>query len=260
MKIATLNINSINAHLPALINWLLQVSPDIVFLQEIKTDVNGFPFLELQMAGFYAEVLGQKGYNGVAILSKKKLGLNSYNLPCFDNSESRYLEMLLDNKICLVSVYMPNGNPKPSDKFDQKLAFMKAFNARAKSLLFKYDYVVLGGDFNVILEDTDVFDPQLFKNNALTDECARGYITALKYMGYYDAYRMVHEKDSGYTYWDYGARSFDNDFGMRIDYFFVSPKMCDCLKNCSVDKSLRAAERPSDHTALVADFDLGEEK
>lgn len=255
MKIATLNINSINARLELLTDWLRTASPDVVFLQEIKTTADNFPFLELQMAGYHAEIVGQKSYNGVAVLSKEKTKVVSTTLEGFDISQARYLEVELSSKISLASVYMPNGNPKTSDKFQNKLSFMNAFNKHAKKLLLEKEYVVFGGDFNVILKDSDVYQPELFKNNALTDETARNHLTALEYMGFYDAYRMLHT-DSGYTFWNYTARAFEADFGMRIDYLFLSPKMADLLQECFVEKSLRAAEKPSDHAPLVALFDM----
>jgi len=255
MKIATFNINSINARLELLVSWLHTVSPDVVLLQEIKTTADNFPFLELQMAGYHAELVGQKSYNGVAVLSKEKTKVVCTALQGFDSSQARYLEVELSSNMSFASVYMPNGNPKTSDKFKDKLSFMSAFNKHAKKLLLEKEYVVLGGDFNVILQDNDVYQPELFKNNALTDESARKHLTALTYMGFYDAYRMLHT-DSGYTFWDYTARAFESDFGMRIDYLFLSPKMADLLQECFVDKSLRSGAKPSDHTPLVALFDV----
>jgi len=255
MKIATLNINSINARLPLFLSWLEKQKPDVVLLQEIKTEYNGFPFFEINAAGYEAQVLGQKGYNGVAVLSKEKTQISAENLPCFADNQARYLEVCL-NDLIISSVYMPNGNPLGSDKFTYKLDFMKAFYEHASKLLKQNDKVVLGGDFNVILSARDVYDEAPFKNNALCAEQARQELTALKYLGFYDAYETLHKNETGYTYWDYGPVAFVNDFGMRIDYLLLSAFMAQKLKSCEVDKELRKNEKPSDHTALIAEFEL----
>ncbi len=253
MKIATFNINSINARLNTFILWLRTTSPDVVLLQEIKTEFNNFPFFEINAEGYHAVVFGQKGYNGVAVLSKKNVHLLNENLPELQNSEARYLEVLYDD-IVISSVYMPNGNPLGSEKFDFKLKFMQAFNEHAQKLLKSHQKIIFGGDFNVILSKKDVYDETPFLNNALTNEDARRYLTALKYFGYYDSFECLNFKDNGYTYWDYGPSAFSNDFGMRIDYLFCSAFMAERLKNCQVDKTLRKQERPSDHTPLIAEF------
>lgn len=253
MKIATFNINSINAHLNTFVQWLADTSPDVVLLQEIKTEFNNFPFFEINASGYQATVFGQKAYNGVAVLSKKNVIVLHENLPDFPSDEARYLEVLYDD-IVISSVYMPNGNPMPGPKFDAKLEFMQAFNAHAKKLLTTYDKIIFGGDFNVILSKDDVYDETPFAQNALTNETARKLLTALKYMGFYDAFKCMDTKQNGYTYWDYGPSAFVNDFGMRIDYLFSSAAMAQNLVSCAVDKSLRKVDKPSDHTPLVAEF------
>ncbi len=254
MKVATLNINSINARLPLLLDYIKSTKPDIILLQEIKTEYNSFPFFEINALGYDAKVLGQKSYNGVAVISKKPVKVLNENLPNFEDTQARYLEVLYDD-VVVSSVYMPNGNPLGSEKFDYKLKFMDAFYEYAKKLLIENEKVILGGDFNVILSSEDVYDEERFKNDALCAEDVRRKLTALKYLGYYDLYKTLHAKDSGYTYWDYGATAFVSDFGLRIDYFLCSPLMTQKAKSCEVDKSLRKSEKPSDHTALVAVFE-----
>ena len=255
MKIATFNINSINVRLPFLLEWLEKECVDILLLQEIKTEYNNFPFFEIEAAGYFAAVSGQKGYNGVAVLSKEPVKVLNENLPNFDSNEARYIEVLSKGTV-FASVYMPNGNPLYSDKFDFKLKFMQAFNAHANCLLKNYEKVVIGGDFNVILNKNDVYDEKPFLNNALTNEDARRFLTSLKYLGYYDAFKITNSDLNGYTYWDYGPYAFYNDFGMRIDYIFCSALMAQNLKECHVDTFLRKTQRPSDHTPLVAVFDI----
>ncbi len=254
MKIATFNINSVNARLEDFTKWLKSVSPDVVLLQEIKTEYNNFPTFEISACGYHAAIAGQKAYNGVAILSKEPLKILHDSLEGYDPLEARYIEVQLHDTV-ISSVYMPNGNPIGSEKFAKKLDFMRAFNAHARTLLKNHEKVVIGGDFNVISGKADVYDEEPFLSNALCNEEARKLFFALTYSGYYDAFRTLHPKENGYTYWDYGPTAFANDFGMRIDYIICSAKMAENLISCRVDKSLRQTARPSDHTPLIAEFE-----
>lgn len=254
MKISTFNINSVHARLPFFLNWLQKEKPDIVLLQEIKTEYNTFPFFEINANGYQAYVLGQKGYNGVAVLTKEKALVLNENLPNFEDSQSRYLEILYHDTI-IASVYMPNGNPVGTEKFEYKLRFMDAFYHHAQNLLTKYENIIFGGDFNVIMSSTDVYDEEPYKNNALCQTTVRDRLTALSYLGFYDAYRMLNPKENGFTYWDYGPLAFANNLGMRIDYFYLSASMLEKLKTCTPDTTLRKTDRPSDHTVLTAIFE-----
>lgn len=267
MLISTYNVNSINARLPNLLSWLEKKQPDIVLLQEIKCEFNTFPFFELNSAGWQVKMLGQKSYNGVAVLSRYKMETVCEGLPGFEDENARYLEVLVhtpENTVRAASVYLPNGNPpynNPDDetKFDYKLRFMDALYQHAQNLLRQGGLTVLGGDFNVIMTPDDVYDPAAFVNNALYREPVKQRMYALQYLGFYDAFRLKHRHDeNGYTYWDYGGNAFVQDLGMRIDYLLLSPKLADCLTKCEVDKSPRAAEKPSDHTALSAVFECAE--
>jgi exodeoxyribonuclease-3 len=166
-------------------------------------------------------------------------------------------------KVRAVSVYLPNGNPPYNDpddtsKFDYKLRFMDALYRRAAFLIGQGDRTILGGDLNVLLTPKDVYDPELFKNNALYREPVKQRLYALSYLGFYDAFRMLHPDENGYTYWDYAAKAFESDLGLRIDYLFLSPQCADVLQECFVDKTPRAGEKPSDHTPLTAVFDFAE--
>ncbi len=223
-------------------------------LQEIKTEYNAFPFFEINTSGYQAYVLGQKGYNGVAVLTKEKAIIRNENLPNFEDPQARYLEILYHD-IIIASVYMPNGNPVGTEKFEYKLKFMDAFYQHAQNLLATHQNIIFGGDFNVILSAQDVYDEEPFKNNALCQKSVRNRLTALNFLGFYDAYRTLYQTENGYTYWDYGPFAFSNDYGMRIDYFYLSASMLEKLKTCAPDKKLRAKEKPSDHTPLTAVFE-----
>ncbi len=260
MIIATYNVNSVNARLENLLQWLEKNQPDVVFLQEIKCEFNAFPFFEINSAGYDAKVLGQKSYNGVAVLSKHKLKVVQEGLPGFKDESARYLEtsLMADGKEYRVaSVYLPNGNPPYNDSDDDsryayKLAWMDALYQHAKTLLDLRIPVILGGDFNVIMTDADVYNPELYIHDALFREEVKQKLKSVEYLGFYDAFRTLHPTKNGYTFWDYSGGAFYIDNGMRIDYIFLSPDAVDCLESCEVDKSPRAGSKPSDHTVLKA--------
>lgn len=268
MKIAAYNVNSINARIENLTAWLQKEQPDIVLLQEIKTEFNSFPFFELQAAGYNAEILGQKSYNGVAVLSRYKIKVMQENLPGFADDNSRYLEALVDvngEQFRVASIYLPNGNPpynNPDDtsKFEYKLQWMEAFLQHAQTLVHSKEPVILGGDFNVILSDKDVYDPSAFKGTALYRPEVVNRLQALEYQGWYDAFRLLGQRQrtiaddlgNGYTYWDYAGGAFPADLGLRIDYLWLSPKAADRMFEFHVDRNPRRGAKPSDHTPVVA--------
>ena len=263
MKIATLNINSINARLPNLCDWLRQNQPDVLLLQEIKTEFNNFPFFDLQTLGYEAKILGQKSYNGVAVLSRHKMKVTAENLPNFTDENSRYLEVEIsknNKKYIIASLYLPNGNPPAnnsadSSRFEYKLQWMDAFLQHAEKLMLQHKNVDLAGDFNVILTKKDVFNPEMFAGNALYRPEVWQRLHRLEFMGYSDSYRLLYPQENGYTFWDYTGASFANDLGRRIDDVFCSPAMADCLTDCKIDKNFRAKEKASDHTVLMAEFE-----
>ena len=260
MKIATYNVNSINARIENLVNWLKKEQPDVVLLQEIKCEFNSFPFFDLQAIGYEAKILGQKSYNGVAILSRHKIKNIKEGLPDFDGENSRYLEAEIEvDNICykVASIYLPNGNPpynNPDDesKWLYKLKWMEAFYNYAKKLSELRMPIILGGDFNVIMSDIDVYNPEEYRNNALFKPEVVQRLKAFEYLGFYDAYRVKHKKDSGYTFWDYAGGALQNDMGMRIDYLWLNSYAVDRLEAINVDKSTRIDVKPSDHTVLKA--------
>ena len=262
MKIATLNINSVNARLEILGEWLQKNSPDIMLLQEIKCEFNNFPFFDLQMNGYEAKILGQKSYNGVAILSRHPLKVRSENLPTFADESARYLECeatVNNQNYVVASLYLPNGNPpynNPSDnsKFEYKLKWMDAFIKHAENLLISDRNVILGGDFNVIMTEKDVYNPQEFIGNALYRPEVQNRLRYLIRSGWCDAYRTLYPKEHGYTFWDYTGGAFINDLGMRIDYTLTSPALTDRLLDCRIDREFRKKDKSSDHTVLITEL------
>jgi len=262
MKIATYNVNSVNARLDNLLSWLAGERPDIVLLQEIKTEYNNFPFFDIRAAGYDVCILGQKSYNGVAILSRGTVKTVCENLPGFPDDQARYLEadVTLDGETFrAASVYLPNGNPPYNDaadtsKFDYKLRWTDAFLNHMRELALLPQPVVVGGDFNVIMTDKDVYDPKLFAGNALFRPEVQNRLKQLSFLGFYDAFRSLHPDESGYTFWDYTGNALAADFGMRIDYIFLSAPAADRLSSCQVDKKPRQSDKPSDHTPLTAEL------
>lgn len=262
MKISTFNVNSINARMENLSAWLKAEQPDIVLLQELKCEEAAFPFLEISALGYNAVMLGEKSYNGVAILSRRKIKVIHEGLPGFKDEHARYIEAEVDvkgQKYRVASVYLPNGNPpynnsKDESKFVYKLAFMDALYNHAEKLLESGENVILGGDFNVIMSAMDVYDEKAFIGNALYRPEVISRLKSILYLGYYDAYRMLYPDHVGYTYWDYAGNAFVSDSGLRIDYLLLSPSVADKLVSVAIDKNPRRGTRPSDHTPLIAEI------
>lgn len=270
MKIATYNVNSINARLGELCEWLVKEKPDVVMLQEIKCEFNTFPFFEINAAGYEAKVFGQKSYNGVAVLSREKINVICENIPSFKDENARYLEVMTTvkgEKIKVASIYLPNGTPpsnNPSDmsKFSYKLGWIEAFSLHTQELVHSNEPVILGGDFNIILSDADVYNPEAFRGGVLYRPEVVNRLKAMMHQGWYDAFRLCQkntgalntQKENGYTYWDYSGGAFMADLGLRIDYLLLSPKAADRLVKCWVDRTPRQGVKPSDHTALVAEL------
>ena len=268
MKISTFNVNSINARMENLSTWLKAEQPDIVLLQELKCEEAAFPFLEISSLGYNTVMLGEKSYNGVAILSRRKIKVIHEGLPGFKDEHARYLEAEVETekeKYRVASIYLPNGNPpynnsKDESKFVYKLAFMDALYQHAQKLLESGENVILGGDFNVIMSALDVYDEKAFIGNALYRPEVISRLKSILYLGYYDAYRMLYPNHVGYTYWDYAGNAFAADSGLRIDYLLLSPSVADKLINVAIDKNPRRGIKPSDHTPLIAEINQYEQK
>lgn len=249
MKIATFNVNSVRARLPNLLDWLKAAQPDIVFLQEIKVETEGFPVIE----GYHALVHGQKAYNGVTILSKQPLEKVSTDMLAGDE-QARYLEAR-HGDLTLMNVYVPNGNPVESEKFPYKLRWLEALYDRAAALLKAEQKFLIGGDFNIIPEPQDCHDPAAWEGDALFRPETRAKWRALSNLGLYDAFRALHpEARNAFTFWDYQAGSWPRDAGIRIDHFLLSPPVADRLTACTIDKTPRGQDKASDHTPLILEI------
>lgn len=262
MKIATFNVNSIKARLPRVLEWLEEFKPDVACLQELKCVDENFPYLEIEALGYQAEVHGQKTYNGVAILSKTpitdlKRGLEGIDFPDDNDKpcQARYIEGTI-NGIRIASIYLPNGNPAPGEKYDYKLRWMDRLNQRAQELLETEQKVVLSGDFNIMPKDEDCFDPIGFENDAACLPQSRAKYRTILNMGYSDAFRQLKPSGNDYTFWDYQRGAWPKDNGLRIDMHLLSPQALDILKDAQVDRVPRAQEKPSDHIPLWVELDV----
>jgi len=247
MLIATFNINGTNARLPRLLEWLEAAKPDVACLQEIKTISENFPVEVLKDAGYHCLVHGQKGFNGVAILSREPAIEVQRGMPGDDADEqSRYLEADVMG-VRVASIYLPNGNPQPGPKFDYKLAWMRRLNAHAQGLLGLAQPVVLAGDYNVIPHDDDIWDPRRMADDALMQPESRAAYRELLWQGWTDAVRSLHPKGGIWSFWDYQAGAWPQDHGFRIDHLLLSPAAADRLQDAGVMRDVRGQEKASDH-------------
>ena len=259
MKIATWNVNSINARLPTIMQWFAEAAPDVAVLQEIKCIDEKFPFLEFEALGYNVAVHGQKAYNGVAMVSKTPLEDVVKGLPGEDEDEhARYIEALVSGPtpVRVAGIYLPNGNPIGTDRFAYKLRWMQRLSDRAKALMAYEEPLVIAGDYNVIPEPEDADKPEGWLGDALFQPESRGAFRALKYLGLTDAYMQADGEAGGYTFWDYQAGAWQKTHGIRIDHLLLSPQAADRLTGVTIHRDVRAREKPSDHVPVVAELDV----
>jgi exodeoxyribonuclease-3 len=256
MKIATWNVNSVNARLEMVLQWFSDVAPDVACLQEIKCVDEKFPAEAFESLGYNVAVNGQKTYNGVALLSKTPLEDVKKGLPGSDGhadggmDHARYIEAVVS------SIYLPNGNPIGTDKFAYKLRWMERLSRHARNLLDLEEPVVLAGDYNVIPEVEDVYRSDEWLGDALFQPQSRGAFRALKWLGLTDAYMAADGAPGGYTFWDYQAGAWPKNHGIRIDHLLLSPQATDRLSGFEIHRDVRGREKPSDHVPVVAELTL----
>ena len=254
MRIATYNVNGIAARLPRLLEWLEETRPDIACLQEIKCVDAAFPAAAVQAAGYHALVRGQKGFHGVAILSRATATEINRILPGDEADEqARYLEAEVEG-LRVASIYLPNGNPQPGPKFEYKLAWFARLRAHAATLLERDRPTILAGDYNVCPTDEDVFSVRAMANDALMQPQSRREYRQLLMQGWTDALRARYPGGPVYTFWDYQAGAWDRDHGLSIDRLLLDPLAADRLRAAGVDKAYRGRERASDHAPTWIDL------
>lgn len=263
MRIASFNINGVKARLPVLLDWLRTEEPDIACLQEIKSVDDGFPRADIEDLGYAVEICGQKGFNGVALLSKLPLENVTRGLPGDPADEqARWIEATVhsERSLRICCLYLPNGNPAPGPKYDYKLRWMQRLENRAQALLREEAPAILCGDYNVIPADADAARPEAWRDDALARPETRRMFRRLQAIGLTDAIRIRSRRDDIYTFWDYQAGAWNRNNGIRIDHHLLTPQAADLLVGSGVQSALRGQEKPSDHVPVWIDLAIEEER
>jgi exodeoxyribonuclease-3 len=247
VRIATFNINNVNRRLPNLLRWLAASAPDVVCLQELKCANAEFPVDAIRKAGYHAVWKGERSWNGVAILARKREPILIRDvLPGnIDDRQSRYIEAAVEG-IAVASIYLPNGNPQPGPKFLYKLAWFDRLVEHAAELLAQDAPAVLAGDYNVVPTDFDIYATRSYKDNALLQPAPRAAYAKLLAAGWTDALRTLYPDDPMFTFWSYLRNRWPRDAGLRLDHLLLSPAIAPRLKSAGVDREVRGALEASD--------------
>ncbi|MDF2119134.1 exodeoxyribonuclease III [Roseiarcaceae bacterium H3SJ34-1] len=258
MRIATWNVNSVRQRLEHLLRYLREAEPDLLCLQELKCTEDAFPRAEVEAVGYNTYMLGQKTFNGVAVLSRTPAEV-TYGLPGDDDDvQARYVEAVVPHGAGVVrvaSIYLPNGNPVGTDKYAYKLAWIDRLLRHTRGLLALEEPLVLAGDYNVIPDPRDAKDPDAWRNDALFLPQTRDAFRRLLNLGLTDALRATTDAAGVYTFWDYQAGAWQRNNGIRIDHLLLSPQAADRLQSVVVDQHVRGWEKPSDHVPVRIDLD-----
>jgi len=253
MKIISWNVNSVRARIENIKNYIKDTAPDVLLLQEIKTQNENFPNDEFKKLDYVSYVFGQKSYNGVAIISKHKLDNVNNSFIKDDLNQSRIITAelkLKKKKIELINIYVPNGNPVDTEKYEYKKNWLKKFIINIKKKIQKNSNILIAGDFNIIPEELDVHDFKRYENDALGRLEIRKKYRELINLGFKDVYRLKNKTKQEYTFWDYFAGSWQKNYGMRIDHFLLSNSLIENIKSININKKPRSKEKPSDHTPI----------
>lgn len=258
MKIATWNVNSLNVRLPHVIDWIKEHQPDILCLQETKQVNDKFQHDAFSDIGYHSYHNGQKTYNGVAIISKNELNDINFDLPDFDDPQKRIISGIwsgnFNEKIYIVSAYIPNGQSLGSEKFFYKMNWLNKFSKWVETLTSEYDGIILTGDFNIAPEDKDCHNPNAWIGQNLVSTEERKFFSDILKIGFHDSYRELNPDKEEYSWWDYRMAGFRRNLGMRIDHILVSSQILENVKQSYIDKEPRKLERPSDHTPVITEL------
>ena len=253
MLISSWNVNSVRARILNITEYLKKFSPDILMIQEIKTEDKNYPYEEIKSLNYNSYVFGQKAYNGVAILSKEKISDLKNDIINDKKKQSRIIKAEFNFKkknIQLINIYTPNGNPVDTDKYTYKIYWLDSLIKKLKSLSGKNENIIIGGDFNIIPSAEDVHDPKGYENDALYRLEVRKKLREIINLGFNDSYRYIHPDKEGYTFWDYTSGAWQKNNGMRIDHFLVSNSLINNVKDVKINKFPRGRQKPSDHTPI----------
>ena len=255
MKLATWNVNSLNVRAPQVLDWLQSEQVDVLCLQETKIQDHKFPYQALEEIGYQAVHLGQKTYNGVAIISRYPIEDVQFDIPDFEDEQKRVVAATI-NGIRIICVYIPNGQSIDSDKYDYKLSWLKALTVYLEQQLKIYPKLALLGDYNIAPEDRDVSDPEAWKGGVLVSQPERDAFKQLIQLGLHDSFRLFEQAEKLYSWWDYRMMAFRRNMGLRIDHILISTPLVQMAKQSWIDKAPRKLERPSDHTPVILELDI----
>ena len=253
MKIISWNVNSVRARIDNITNYIKDDKPDILLLQEIKTQDENFPYENFENIGYNSYIFGQKSYNGVAIISKLPIKNISKDFIKDEKKQARVIIgeiQLKKKKIELVNIYVPNGNPVNTEKYEYKKNWLKQFIAQIKKKILSDSNIIIAGDFNIIPEEIDVYDFKRYENDALGKLEIRKKFRELLNIGFVDVYRIKNKEKQEYTFWDYFAGSWQKNYGMRIDHFLLSNNLIENISSIKINKKPRSKLKPSDHTPI----------
>ncbi len=253
MKIISWNVNSVRARIDNILAYIKDTKPDIMLLQEIKTQSENYPYEEFKKVGYESFVFGQKSYNGVAIVSKIDVKNVNKDFIKDELKQSRIITgeiELKKKKIEIINIYVPNGNPIETKKYDYKKEWLKRFITKVKKKLSENSNLLIAGDFNIIPEEIDVYDFKRYENDALGKLEIRKKFRELLNLGFKDIYRLKNKNKEEYTFWDYFAGSWQKNYGMRIDHFLLSNSLLENVLSININKIPRSKVKPSDHTPI----------
>ncbi|HEX6691766.1 MAG TPA: exodeoxyribonuclease III [Burkholderiales bacterium] len=253
MKLASWNVNSLKVRLPHLLDWLAAQKPDVVCLQETKTEDAGFPLAPIEAAGYRAVFCGQKTYNGVAILARGALEDVQHGIPNFADDPKRLIAATVGD-LRIISAYAPNGQSLESEKYAYKLRWYEALASWMQQELVRHPRLALLGDFNVAPEDRDVHNPKRWEGGIHVSPPERAAVRRLLESGFADSFRLFEQPEKEFSWWDYRLNAFQRGWGLRIDFVLLSAELAKRCKSAAIDKAPRALERPSDHTPVVAEL------
>ncbi len=251
MKIATWNVNSINVRAPHVTDYLRNTAPDVLLMQETKMADDKFPVMEFEALGYQVAIHGQKTYNGVAIASRHAMEDVITGLPGnTDDDQSRYIEATIAG-IRMASLYLPNGNPVGTEKFDYKLRWMAHLRDHARDLLKQDVDFLLGGDWNIAPEAQDLYDPAAFLGDAIAQPEGIALWREINYLGLTESFRALHpDLPEAWSYFDYQRGAWEKKHGIRIDHILLSPRLADRLEEAGIDRDERGKKQPSDHVPV----------
>ena len=255
MKILTVNINSIRAHAESFIKILESNEYDTILVQELKVETAGFPHNIFEEYGYNIKVFGQKSWNGVATFSKFSIEDTIRGIPGYTDINARFLETMIDGRIRVINVYMPNGESETSPKFEYKIDWMRAFGKYIQQYLSSPEAVIIGGDFNVAIADQDIWKPENYVGSSISAPAAREIMQEWLNAGWVDVWRAMHPEEIDYTWYGYRRDTVGNNQGLRLDYFLANHAAAKIIKTCEIDKEPRMANKPTDHCGLMIKID-----